>query len=261
MKKNFKHNAIIGLLALMPVGTYAAPIDLSSWTPLTLDFPGGQGAGSWVLETGNTAVKQVINADPSFFLNNQNTASYSVDGSWEVTTTSDDDYMGFVFGYQNSSNFYLFDWKQGTQGYVGRTATEGMTIKEFHGATGNGLVDLSLEEFWENGANFGDMEILATNHTSNGWNDKVLYDFHLDFNLTPGEIHIVVKQGVTELWNVTVNDTTFSAGQFGFYNNSQEAVRYAGFEITPVPEPETYAMLLAGLGILGFSIRRRKQAV
>lgn len=27
---------------------------------------------------------------------------------------------------------------------------------------------------------------------------------------------------------------------------------------TPVPEPETYAMLLAGLGLLGFTVRRRK---
>ncbi len=26
----------------------------------------------------------------------------------------------------------------------------------------------------------------------------------------------------------------------------------------PVPEPETYAMLLAGLGLIGFSVRRRK---
>jgi len=31
------------------------------------------------------------------------------------------------------------------------------------------------------------------------------------------------------------------------------------YSLAPVPEPETYAMLLAGLGLLGFSARRRKQ--
>jgi hypothetical protein len=30
------------------------------------------------------------------------------------------------------------------------------------------------------------------------------------------------------------------------------------FSITPVPEPETYAMLLAGLGLIGFAARRRR---
>ena len=32
-------------------------------------------------------------------------------------------------------------------------------------------------------------------------------------------------------------------------------------DVSPVPEPETYAMLLAGLGVLGLSIRRKKQVV
>lgn len=45
-------------------------------------------------------------------------------------------------------------------------------------------------------------------------------------------------------------------------NNSQQNVRYAGFEQTRgvpvIPEPETYALMLAGLGALGWVARRRK---
>ena len=259
---------LAGFLAAVAVGVSAAPLNLSSWSALTLNYPGGQGAGSWVLEPGNTAVTQVINADPSFYLNNLNQTQYSIDGSWQVLPAGagDDDYMGFVFGYQNSSNFYLFDWKQGTQGYVGRTATEGMTIKRLTGATGNGLADLSLEEFWENQVNFGDMTVLATNHSSSaGWVNNVLYTFHLDFDIVPNTLHVVVKQGATTLWDTTVVDSTFNGGQFGFYNNSQQSVRYAGFEQTGgvpvvpgIPEPETYALMLAGIGLLGWVARRRR---
>lgn len=34
-----------------------------------------------------------------------------------------------------------------------------------------------------------------------------------------------------------------------------------GFSVSAVPEPETYAMMIAGLGLVGFAARRRKQAV
>ncbi|MDP3217955.1 MAG: FxDxF family PEP-CTERM protein, partial [Deltaproteobacteria bacterium] len=35
--------------------------------------------------------------------------------------------------------------------------------------------------------------------------------------------------------------------------------KYAGLNVitTPVPEAETYAMMLAGLGLIGFAVRRR----
>jgi len=35
----------------------------------------------------------------------------------------------------------------------------------------------------------------------------------------------------------------------------------ASLPVSHAPEPETYAMLLAGLGLLGFVARRRKQKV
>ncbi len=241
------------------------PVDLASWSELTLDFPGGQPAGDWVVAADNKSVTQVVNADPSLYLNNLNQTSYSMDGSWKVNTSGDDDYMGFVFGYKNSSNFYLFDWKQGTQGYVGTTAAEGMTIKKMTGGTGDGLVDLSLSEFWENQVDYGDMEVLAQNHGgTKGWADYTLYDFHLDYNVDyAGQIHIVVKQGAATLWDQSLTDTTFTSGEFGFYNYSQETVHYAGFEqeggviVGVVPAPG--AILLGGMGIslVGWLKRRR----
>ena len=57
------------------------------------------------------------------------------------------------------------------------------------------------------------------------------------------------------------NFITYSGYQ---YINLQYAEYYAwavrdGDVAAPIPEPETYAMLLAGLGLLGFHARRRKQ--
>lgn len=43
----------------------------------------------------------------------------------------------------------------------------------------------------------------------------------------------------------------------GLGSNGEYSAKYT--PVTPVPEPETYAMLLAGLGLIGFTARRRKQ--
>ena len=51
----------------------------------------------------------------------------------------------------------------------------------------------------------------------------------------------------------------------GLLNGDTDVNRFAPFShdaeahVTAVPEPETYAMLLAGLGLLGFTARHRKQ--
>lgn len=51
-----------------------------------------------------------------------------------------------------------------------------------------------------------------------------------------------------------------TVGSFGSFptHNGTDQLYIVGLGISPVPEPETYAMLLAGMGLIGFKARRRK---
>lgn len=61
---------------------------------------------------------------------------------------------------------------------------------------------------------------------------------------------------------IGILDPTFARGELGQISAMDiRAFDAIGWNVSAVPEPETYAMLLAGLGLLGFAARRRKQTV
>lgn len=72
-----------------------------------------------------------------------------------------------------------------------------------------------------------------------------------------------VNKGAMDVWSVS--SSNLSAGDYYLLVSgnmvSNTAASFGGaVMLAPVPEPETYGMMLAGLGVLGFLARRRKQA-
>ena len=232
----------------------ATPLDLSTWNVVQYDFTGFQPAANWVLSNDNKTVTQTVNADPSMLLNGIDQTSYQIKGSVRVATSFDDDLIGFVFGYQDPSHFYLMDWKQTYQNSIAGIAQEGFSIKKF---SANQKSDFIIEEFWQS-ASTTHMTNLVNSYGSNrGWADNTLYDFYLNFQ--PGIFDIEVALGNAILWDVTVTDNSYTSGQFGFYMISQSSVEYSGFEQkggAVVPEPSTFCLI--GIGLIGLVVFCKK---
>ena len=239
------------LLGAVPTGG-GEIVNLAPWTVVQYEFgAGSQPNASWQRDATNSVVTQTINADASILLSDFNLSNAQMEGTWRVNTSSDDDFIGFVFGYQNPEHFYLFDWKQASQDGADR----GMSLKVV-----NADSPLTGDDVWPTAGSGSRVRTLF--HNNIGWAEFTDYQFTLQFH--PGEIRITVKRGATVLADFTVNDATYTNGRFGFYNHSQAQVRYSGFRrlslargtytydveaADPDADPLTYSLDAAPLGM------------
>lgn len=253
----FKRGFTAIALAAATLGASAAevPIDLGTWQQR-----GVPGNGNWIVAPGGSSVQQTINGNPTFFVSGNDQINTTLRGKIKVETTGDDDFVGFVFGFNSPAgtgtdmDFLLFDWKQASQG----AATEGFGLARVQGNIPNVDAD---PVFWNrvDNAAFG-YDNLATNFGSTlGWEDNVEYDFTMLYQ--DNRIKIDIAGGAFGTGQ-TIFDIagTFGTGRFGFYNYSQAGVRYSGLteEATPppppppqgVPEPTSLALSALALGLM-----------
>ena len=91
-----------------------------------------------------------------------------------------------------------------------------------------------------------------------GLDTATLDQFDLfDLSTTATVASGITGSGLSDFVFSTVGGHSYELIIGGIKNKS--AASYSGnISVSPVPEPETYAMLLVGLGLVGFMTRRRR---
>ena len=239
------------VLAVAGSTATAAPVDLSSW------FNEG-GSSNWVLAADNNSVLQTVNGAPAVFVNGVDSQNQKLSGTIEVQTTGDDDFIGFVLGYDSgdfgsaTADYLLVDWKQNDQNFgsfgLGKA---GLAISRVEGVLGDDSGAWSHDP----ANNVTELQ-RGTTLGSTGWDDNTEYMFDLVFQAGLVEVFV---DGTKEL-SVT---GSFENGSFGFYNYSQANARYAGITQVSAPPTPSPIPLPAGLPLLAtalgaFSLLRRR---
>jgi hypothetical protein len=148
-------------------------------------------------------------------------------GMWTFTLSINNNLFS-SFGDQAFLGSMSFDFTPDPASNPVSTFIDRNEITSVLSTSGNGLSGLTEIDF---GTGFGQN---ASNRLSeNDWVKWSVSGLSLGSSLTNMYVHL---QGL---------------GANGEYS--------AKYTVTVVPEPETYAMLLAGLGLIGFTARRRKQ--
>jgi len=205
-------------------------VDLDTW-----DQKGGFSFGTWQQDATGTSVEQLVNVSsasefPTFLVSPQDFMNVRIGFDMEVTTSSDNDFIGFVFGYRGPDvnpreyDFWLFDWKKEEQTFISRFAPEGKFLSRVQGdMTGAN----SLDPFWAHSPGNGVTVVDSIIGIGTGWEHDSMYHVTLTFTSS---------RAIIEVNGDTLFDHTacYNPGKFGFYAFSQRNVVFSNLSYEPL---------------------------
>ncbi|NLY02778.1 MAG: hypothetical protein GXY83_42540, partial [Rhodopirellula sp.] len=182
------------------------------------------GSGDWRVDpTTGTVVTQVYNGQPTVFYSDFPVTADPFEVTIKVTTTSDDDFIGFVLGFEpgdfSSANadYLVIDWRQANGTGGGAQGLKGLAVSRVTGRPD------TQWDFW--GHQDGVTELArATTLGSEGWVDNVEYRFTVQYS---ADRLLIYVNGQLEFDIAAPANDPFPGGRLGFYNYSQPDTAYS----------------------------------
>ncbi|XP_051952910.1 thrombospondin-4-B-like [Xyrauchen texanus] len=226
---DFDKDHVIDRIDTCPENAEITLTDFRAYQTVVLDPEGdAQIDPNWVVLNQGMEIVQTMNSDPGLAVGYTAFSGVDFEGTFHVNTLTDDDYAGFIFGYQDSSSFYVVMWKQTEQTYwqavpFRAVAEPGIQLKAVKSKTGPG--EFLRNSLWHTGDTNDQVRLLWKDPRNVGWKDKVSYRWNLKHRPQEGYIRVKFYEGsVLVADSGVVIDTSMRGGRLGVFCFSQENI-------------------------------------
>ncbi|XP_053557332.1 thrombospondin-4 [Bombina bombina] len=234
-ESDFDQDTVIDRIDVCPENAEITLTDFRAYQTVVLDPEGdAQIDPNWIVLNQGMEIVQTMNSDPGLAVGYTAFNGVDFEGTFHVNTVTDDDYAGFIFGYQDSSSFYVVMWKQTEQTYWQATpfravAEPGIQLKAVKSKSGPG--EHLRNSLWHTGDTTDQVRLLWKDPRNVGWKDKVSYRWFLQHRPQVGYIRARFYEGSDLVADsgVTV-DTTMRGGRLGVFCFSQENIIWSNLK-------------------------------
>ncbi|TRY95883.1 hypothetical protein DNTS_021408 [Danionella cerebrum] len=226
---DFDKDHVIDRIDTCPENAEITLTDFRAYQTVVLDPEGeAQIDPNWVVLNQGMEIVQTMNSDPGLAVGYTAFSGVDFEGTFHVNTVTDDDYAGFIFGYQDSSSFYVVMWKQTEQTYwqavpFRAVAEPGIQLKAVKSKTGPG--EFLRNSLWHTGDTKDQVRLLWKDPRNVGWKDRVSYRWNLKHRPQVGYIRVKFYEGTDLVADSgVVIDTSMRGGRLGVFCFSQENI-------------------------------------
>jgi hypothetical protein len=192
----------------------------------------------WGWDPNTSTLCQQVNAKASALFCGWQLDNATITGTFGVNQMQDDDWLGFMWGIQDTDHFYVFTWKQLDQAAYASCdgmpldVPGGMQVKVINVLDPNTPLSCHDMHAPNDTANSTLLQSVAQ-FTTMGWEDNTNYIFELTHE-SDGDMTITVRRAdnMMVVGMTSFNDTTYAKGTFGMYTKSQQNACFTDFTVS-----------------------------